>query len=424
MPLLGAIADDFTGATDLASMLVRSGMRAVQLIGVPGANDRVPDADAVIVALKSRTAPVKQAVAESRAALAWLRRAGCRQFFFKYCSTFDSTDAGNIGPVADALIDDLGCGFALANPAFPVNGRSVYQGYLFVGSMLLNESGMEKHPLTPMTDANLVRVLSRQTTGTVGLVPFATVERGADAIRDAMTALKEGGRRYAIVDAVSDAHLRAIGSAAAAHALITGGSGIAIGLADNFRAAGLLPVIGDPGALPDAPGHAAVLAGSCSRATLAQIGVARGEVPTLELDPLATPDAAALAREAIAWMEGKLGATPIVIAASAPPERVAALQAKLGRDAAGALVEHALADIAEALVQGGVRRLAVAGGETAGAVVTRLGVRSLRIGAEIDPGVPWTFAEGSGPKMLLALKSGNFGARDFFLKSFAMLERS
>jgi uncharacterized protein YgbK (DUF1537 family) len=424
MPLLGAIADDFTGATDLASMLVRSGMRAVQLIGVPGANDRVPDADAVIVALKSRTAPVKQAVAESRAALAWLRRAGCRQFFFKYCSTFDSTDAGNIGPVADALIDDLGCGFALANPAFPVNGRSVYQGYLFVGSMLLNESGMEKHPLTPMTDANLVRVLSRQTTGTVGLVPFATVERGADAIRDAMTALKEGGRRYAIVDAVSDAHLRAIGSAAAAHALITGGSGIAIGLADNFHAAGLLPVIGDPGALPDAPGHAAVLAGSCSRATLAQIGVARGEVPTLELDPLATPDAAALALEAIAWMEGKLGATPIVIAASAPPERVAALQAKLGRDAAGALVEHALADIAEALVQGGVRRLAVAGGETAGAVVTRLGVRSLRIGAEIDPGVPWTFAEGSGPKMLLALKSGNFGARDFFLKSFAMLERS
>ena len=424
MPLLGAIADDFTGATDLASMLVRTGMRAVQLIGVPGGNDRVPDADAIIVALKSRTAPVRQAVEESRAALAWLRRAGCRQFFFKYCSTFDSTEQGNIGPVADALIADLGCGFALACPAFPVNGRSVYQGYLFVGSVLLNESGMEKHPLTPMTDANLVRVLSRQTTGTVGLVPFGTVERGADAIRDAMTALKEEGRRYAIVDAVTDDHLRAIGSAAASHALITGGSGIAIGLADNFRAAGLLPVISDPGALPNAEGHAAVLAGSCSRATLAQIGVARGEVPTLELDPLATSDGTALARQAVAWMEGKLGATPIVIAASAPPERVAALQEKLGRDAAGALVEHALADIAEALVQRGVRRLAVAGGETAGAVVTRLGVRSLRIGAEIDPGVPWTYAEGSGPKMLLALKSGNFGARDFFLKSFAMLERS
>jgi len=421
MPLLGCIADDFTGATDLAAMLVRNGMRAVQLIGVPQDQDRVPDADAIIVALKSRTAPAARAVADSLAALAWLQRAGCRQYFFKYCSTFDSTERGNIGPVADALVAALGCGFALACPAFPVNGRSVYQGYLFVGSVLLNESGMEKHPLTPMTDANLVRVLSRQTGGTVGLVPFATVDQGAAAIRAAMTALKEQGRRYAIVDAVTDAHLHAIGKAAEAHALITGGSGVAIGLPDNFRAAGLLPVLSDPGALPDAAGHAAVLAGSCSRATLLQIGTAREHVPVLELDPLATPDAAALARQAIGWIDGKLGTTPLVIAASAPPERVAALQAKLGRDAAGALVEHALADIAEALVRNGVRRLVVAGGETAGAVVTRLGVRSLRIGAEIDPGVPWTYAEGSGPALLLALKSGNFGAPDFFLKSFAML---
>ncbi len=424
MPLLGCIADDFTGATDLASMLVRNGMRAVQLIGVPGDNDPIPDADAIIVALKSRTAPVRQAVKESLAALAWLQRANCRQFFFKYGSTFDSTDIGNIGPVADALVAALGCGFALACPAFPVNGRSVYQGYLFVGSVLLNESGMEKHPLTPMTDANLVRVLSRQTSGTVGLVPFATVEQGAPAIRSAMTALKEQGRRYAIVDAVTDAHLHAIDEAAAAHALITGGSGVAIGLPDNFRRTGLLQVLSDPGALPDVDGHAAVIAGSCSRATLAQIVEAREHVPVLQLDPLATPDAAALAREAIAWIDGKLGATPLVIAASALPDRVAALQAKLGRDAAGALVEQALADIAEALVQKGVRRLVVAGGETAGAVVTRLGVRSLRIGAEIDPGVPWTYAEGSGAPLLLALKSGNFGARDFFVKSFSMLAPS
>src|SRR5580692_2337718 len=222
MTLLGCVADDFTGATDLASMLVKNGMRTVQVIGVPAASDAVPDADAIVVALKSRTAPVAQAVSESLAALAWLRAAGCRQFFFKYCSTFDSTDQGNIGPVADALIAALGCGFALACPAFPANARSVYQGYLFVGSVLLNESGMEKHPLTPMTDANLVRVLARQSDGTVGLVPFATV------IRRAMTALKEQGRRYAIVDAVSDAHLHAIGEAAEAHALITGGSGVAI----------------------------------------------------------------------------------------------------------------------------------------------------------------------------------------------------
>ncbi len=422
MPLLGCIADDFTGATDLASTLVRNGMRTVQLIGVPAAGEAVPDADAIVVALKSRTTPAAAAVADSLAALAWLQRAGCRQFFFKYCSTFDSTAQGNIGPVADALIAALGCGFALACPAFPTNRRTVYQGHLFVGSALLNESGMENHPLTPMQDANLVRVLSHQTDGTVGLVAFETVEQGAEAIRRAMTALKEQGRRYAIVDAVTDGHLRAIGAAAAAHALITGGSGVALGLPENFRAAGLLPSRADPGALPDAAGHAAVLAGSCSRATLGQIAIARGQIPTLELDLLATPDAAALAAQARAWLNEKLGATPVLIAASAPPDKVAALQQRLGREQAGVLVEHALADIAQALVARGVRRLVVAGGETAGAVVTRLGVRSLRIGAEIDPGVPWTFAEGSGPALLLALKSGNFGAPDFFLKSFAMLE--
>ena len=420
MALLGCIADDFTGATDLASTLVKGGMRAVQLIGVPKPGDAIPEADVLIVALKSRTAPAREAVADSLAALAWLQKAGCRQFFFKYCSTFDSTEAGNIGPVADALTEALGSGFALACPAFPTNGRTVFQGHLFVGAVLLNESGMENHPLTPMTDANLVRVLSRQTTGTVGLVPFATVDAGAVAIRKAMTGLKEIGRRYAIVDAVTDAHLRAIGEAAEGHALITGGSGVALGLPENFRRQRLLTA-SDPGALPDVAGHAAVLAGSCSRATLFQIGNARGEVPTLELDALATPDVAALTAQALEWMEGKLGAAPIVIAASAPPDKVAALQAKLGREAAGALVEEVLANVAEALVARGVRRLVVAGGETSGAVVQRLGVRALRIGGEIDPGVPWTYAEGSGEPMLLALKSGNFGAPDFFTKAFGVL---
>jgi len=419
MPLLGCIADDFTGATDLASMLVRNGMRAVQLIGVPLPDDPVPQADAVVVALKSRTVPVRAAVADSLAALAWLRAAGCQRFFFKYCSTFDSTEAGNIGPVADALIDALGCGFALACPAFPANGRSVYQGHLFVGHALLNESGMEHHPLTPMTDANLVRVLSRQTDGTVGLVPHAVVAQGAAAIRRAMTVLKEQGRRYAIVDAVSDDQLIAIGEAAAGHALITGGSGVAMGLPESFRAAGALPMIVDPGALPAIDGPAAILAGSCSRATLFQIGTARAHLPTLELDPLARPDAAALARQALDWAASLSGDRPVLIAASAPPEKVAALQCKLGREAAGELVEQAMATIAAELVARGVRRMVVAGGETSGAVVSRLGVRSLRIGAEIDPGVPWTLASGSGPDLLLALKSGNFGTPDFFLKAFA-----
>ena len=415
--ILGCIADDFTGATDLAATLVRGGMRTVQVIGIPEAD--IPEADAVVVALKSRTTPAGDAVRESQAALQWLQAAGCRQVFQKYCSTFDSTDAGNIGPVADALVAALGCGFALACPAFPANNRSVFQGHLFVGAALLNESGMEHHPLTPMRDANLVRVLSRQTEGTVGLVPWATVSQGAQAIRRAMGTLKEQGRRYAIVDAITEADLYAIGEAAAGHALITGGSGVAMGLPANFRAAGLLPERGgDVTALPPVAGHAAVLSGSCSRATLYQLGAARDRVPTLELDPLATPDSAALARQALAWADGKLGDAPVVIAASAPPEQVAALQTKLGRDAAGALIEDTLATIAAGLVERGVRRMVVAGGETSGAVVSRLGVRQLRIGAEIDPGVPWTYAEGSGPAMQLALKSGNFGGRDFFTTAF------
>lgn len=416
MPLLlGCIADDFTGATDLANTLVKGGMTAVQVIGVP--TGPLPEADAVIIALKSRTASVGEAVAQSLAACDALLAAGAKQIFWKYCSTFDSTDQGNIGPVADVLLKRLGSGFALACPAFPTNGRTIYLGHLFVGNALLNESGMENHPLTPMTDANLVRVLGRQTDGAVGLVSFTTVEQGAAPTRQAMMRLAEQGRRYAIVDAVTDQHLLAIGEAAAQHALITGGSGVAMGLPANFRRAGLLPARGDAASLPPMQGMAAVVAGSCSRATLGQIGLARDHLPVLELDALATPDAAALTAQALDWVEGKLSADrPVVIAASAPPEKVAALQSKLGRDAAGALIEAAMAGIAEGLVARGVGRLVVAGGETSGAVVQRLGVTALRIGPEIDPGVPWTFAEPRG--LHLALKSGNFGARDFFLKAF------
>ena len=416
MPLLlGCIADDFTGATDLANTLVKGGMTAVQVIGVP--TGPLPEADALIIALKSRTAPVGEAVAQSLAACEALLAVGAKQIFWKYCSTFDSTDQGNIGPVADALLKRLGSGFTLACPAFPTNGRTIYLGHLFVGNALLNESGMENHPLTPMSDANLVRVLGRQTDGAVGLVPFTTVEQGAAATRQAMMRLAEQGRRYAIVDAVTDQHLLAIGEAAAQHALITGGSGVAMGLPENFRRAGLLPARGDAASLPPMQGMAAVVAGSCSRATLGQIGLARDHVPVLELDALATPDAAALTAQALDWVSGKLSADrPVVIAASAPPEKVAALQAKLGRDAAGALIEAAMAAIAEGLIARGVGRLVVAGGETSGAVVQRLGVTALRIGPEIDPGVPWTFAEPRG--LHLALKSGNFGARDFFLKAF------
>lgn len=416
MPLLGCIADDFTGATDLASMLVRHGMRTVQVIGVP--EGPLPEADAVVVALKSRTIPASEAVAQSLAACDALLAAGARQILHKYCSTFDSTEAGNIGPVAEALLDRLQAGFAIACPAFPTNGRTIYQGHLFVGSALLSESGMQDHPLTPMTDPNLVRVLARQSKGSVGLIPFAVVEQGEGAIRREVAKLGEWGKRLAIADAITDAHLMALGAACANHPLITGGSGIAMGLPENFRSKGLLEARDDADALPSVTGACAVLAGSCSRATLGQIGFARGEVPTLELDALATPDAAALVAQAAAWLEGRLSdARPVVIAGSAAPEQVQALQARLGREAAGALVEEAMAGIAALLAERGVRRLLVAGGETSGAVVQRLGVRSLRIGAEIDPGVPWCWTEAQGG-MRLALKSGNFGGRDMFIRAF------
>lgn len=419
MPLLGCIADDFTGATDLASMLVRNGMRTVQVIGAPAAGAEVPQADAVVVALKSRTAPVASAVQESLAALAWLRAAGCRQYFFKYCSTFDSTARGNIGPVADALLAALGERFALVCPAFPANGRTVYQGHLFVGSRLLNESGMEKHPLTPMTDADVVRLMAAQSTGHVGLVSYRTVAAGAVAIAAALAELAGQGMRYGIVDALEDGHLRAIGTAAAGQVLLTGGSGVAMGLPENFRRAGLLAANPDPGALPAVSGAAAVLAGSCSRATLGQIAAAERHLPVLRLDPLAQPDPEALLATALDWAGSRLGPAPVVIAASAAPEAVAALQARLGRERAGALVEGVLARVAEALLARGVRRLLVAGGETSGAVVSRLGVQRLRIGREIAPGVPWTLAEGACGPLRLALKSGNFGGPEFFTQAFA-----
>jgi uncharacterized protein YgbK (DUF1537 family) len=431
--LLGAIADDFTGATDLCNTLVRRGMRTVQLIDVPAAGSAVPDADAVVIALKSRTIPAADAVRMSLAALAWLRAAGARQILFKYCSTFDSTDEGNIGPVAEALLDALGSdpvsqrevGFTLFCPAFPEAGRTIYKGYLFVGDVLLSESGMRDHPLTPMRDPSLVRVLQRQSRGRVGLVEHATVAQGAAAIRAAFAELRRQGFRHAIVDAVADHDLEAIGEAAADLALITGGSGIALGLPANFRRQGLLGEGSGADTLPPVSGAAAVLSGSCSQATQAQVAHMSERAPVLLIDPLAAAEGRDLAEEALQWAMPWLGDQPLLISATAPPETVAKVQQRLGRERAGALVEGILAAVARGLVDRGVRRLVVAGGETAGAVVQALGITGLRIGRQIDPGVPWTVSLPGRPgekPLALALKSGNFGAEDFFLRAFAVLE--
>ena len=412
---LGCIADDFTGATDLANNLVRGGMRVVQTIGVPAAP--VDGVDAVVVALKSRTAPVAQAVAESLAAARWLRGQGAPQIFFKVCSTFDSTPQGNIGPVAEALLAELDADFALVTPAFPEAGRTVFKGHLFVGDQLLSDSPMRQHPLTPMTDANLVRLLQVQCRRSrVGLVEHRTVARGVGAVRERIDALRAEGCRLAIADAVDDADLHVLAQAAQPLKLVVAGSGLAIGMPALH---GLAPCVA-ASLLPPAEGARAVVSGSCSAATNAQVAdfIAAGG-PAFAVDALRVAAGYDVAAEALAWAAPRLGGEPLLVYATAAPDTVRAVQAKLGSERAGALVEHTLARVAAGLVDAGVRQLVVAGGETSGACVQALGITQLRIGAQIDPGVPWCFTAERG--LHLALKSGNFGGLDFFRRAFASL---
>jgi uncharacterized protein YgbK (DUF1537 family) len=421
---LGCIADDFTGATDLANNLVRAGMRVAQTIGVPTEPLGAP-ADAIVVALKTRTVAADDAIAQSLQALAWLQAQGIAQFYFKVCSTFDSTPRGNIGPVTDALMDALGCDLVLVTPAFPDNQRSVYKGHLFVGDLLLSDSAMRQHPLTPMTDANLVRVLQAQSRRRVGLIDHAVVGRGAAAIVQRMTELRGAGIGMAIVDAIDNADLMQIGAALRGQPLVTAGSGVAIGLPANW---GIAPSPG-AAALPAPGGLRAVVSGSCSAATNAQVRQAlAGGMAGFAIDPLAlaaqpdgTESASPVVAQALAWAEERLGHGPVVIYATAEPDAVQRVQQALGVARAGALVERALSAVAAGLVRLGVRQLVVAGGETAGAVVQALGITQLQIGPQIDPGVPWCAAQMSGSTIHLALKSGNFGSPDFFAKAFAQL---
>ncbi len=417
-PILGVIADDFTGATDVAGMLVQAGMDTLLAVGVP-ADAAALDADAVVVALKSRTAPVADAVRESLAAVARLRAAGCRQFYFKVCSTFDSTPRGNIGPVAEALMAALGADFAIACPAFPENGRSVYRGHLFVGDALLSDTGMRDHPLTPMTDANLVRWLQAQTPLRIGLLRHDVVAGGVESVAARMAALCADGVRIAIADATCNDDLRTLAAATVDLPLLVAGSGVALGLPAAYAARGWIRQGAQAAALPAVGGHAAVLSGSCSVATNAQVQdwLAQGR-PAFRIGALQLAAGAALAPQALAWAAPRLASAPVLVYATASADEVKATQQQLGVERAGALVEACLADIAQGLVALGVKRLVVAGGETSGAVVQALGVQRLRVGLPIDPGVPWTQAEGR--PLLLALKSGNFGAVDFFAKALSL----
>lgn len=423
--MLGCIADDFTGATDLANNLVRSGMRVVQTMGLP-TEPLQTDAQAVVIALKTRTIEPAQAIAQSLAALRWLQAQGARQIYYKYCSTFDSwyegEVRGNIGPVTEALMAELGTDFTVATPAFPDNGRTVFKGHLFVGDVLLSDSGMKDHPLTPMRDANLVRVLQAQCQGQVGLIDHRAVGTSSAAVRQQMAQLKGQGVRLAIVDAVSNDDLLRLGPALADLPLVTAGSGVAIGLPANFG----LQASPQTSQLPAPQGRCAIVSGSCSQATLGQVQhfIDSGR-PHWRIDPDQCADDAsqrATIDAALAWAQSHVE-QPVLIYSSAPPQAVRAIQQRMGVEAAGQRIEQTLAAIAQGLLRQGVRQLIVAGGETSGACVQALDIVQMQIGPQIDPGVPWCHARSplSPDGLHIALKSGNFGGMDFFSRSFDLL---
>jgi len=419
---LGCIGDDYTGSSDLANALTRTGLRTVQTIGVPDDDLELPDVDAVVIALKSRSVPADAAVAMTLPAHAWLKARGVRHVMFKICSTFDSTDGGNIGPVMDALISTEGTSLVLVNSAFPEARRTIYRGNLFVGDVPLDESPLKDHPLNPMRDANLVRVLGRQSRARIGVIGLEDVEAGAAAIQSRIDALTAAGHGAAIVDSVFDRHLVDIGRAALRMPLSVGASGLGIGLARALIERG--PTLGSAveTQAPAIAGPIAILSGSCSEATLGQVAAAGAWAQVLRLDAQKLLSDAGETQRVVDWAKSRLGA-PILIASSAPPDSVRALQARHGVEAAGRAIEDAMASIATELVAAGVRRLIVAGGETSGAVINRLGLRAFSIGAEIAPGVPvLRTIKSGGPAMVLALKSGNFGATTFFADALTAMQ--
>jgi uncharacterized protein YgbK (DUF1537 family) len=410
--VLGCIADDYTGASDLANTLTRNGLRTVQTIGVPAADLDIGDADAVVVSLKSRSIEPAEAVRLSRAADQWLRANGAAHVMFKVCSTFDSTDAGNIGPVMDALAEDCGASSVLVTPAFPETGRTVFRGYLFVKDLLLHESPMKDHPLNPMRDSSLVRVLGRQSARNIGLVDFATVARGAEAI-----ALQAKGFGAAIVDAVLDQDLETIGLAALDSPFSVGASGLGLGLARAFCTTGKVKASTVSFEMGEIGGLAACLVGSCSQASLEQISRAETSMPVLRLATESFFNGGDAVEKALAWTDENLNKGPLLIASSRGPDEVAAVQTAYGREASGHTIEQGMASIAAGLVTRGVKRLAIGGGETSGAIVDRLQIQSFEVGPELAPGVPVLHANG----MLLALKSGNFGGPDFFAHAMSVM---
>lgn len=418
--LLAAIADDYTGASDLANTWRKSGLRTVQTIGIPAAGEGLGEIDAIVVSLKIRSVPAEEAVSKVLAAETLLRKIGVRHVMYKVCSTFDSTDDGNIGQITDALMERSGQDWVLVTPAFPETGRTVYKGNLFVNDVPLNESPLRNHPLNPMHDANLARVLRKQSRRPVRILDFQTVTAGIEACCEKIASFSDA-RPSIIADAINDTDLEVLGRLAFEAVISTGASGLGYGLAKAALAArsskgraasGLEPV----------RGRSAAIAGSCSARTLEQIAVAEKHMPVLRLDPERIVAGSGAVDEALAFARRHLENGPVLIAASAPPEAVAALQQKHGKLETGHTIERALAVIALGLVNEGVRRLVVAGGETSGAVVDVLDIRSFEVGPELAPGVPMLRTLGQpGGDLMMALKSGNFGGVDFFPDALSRL---
>jgi uncharacterized protein YgbK (DUF1537 family) len=422
--LLGSIADDYTGASDLANTLTKNGLRTIQTVGIPDAALALPDVDAVVVALKIRSVPVADAVSAAALAHQWLHGHGAKHVLYKICSTFDSTDAGNIGPVTEALSDITEEGIVLVTPAFPETGRTVYFGHLFVNGQPLNESPLKDHPLNPMHDANLVRVMARQSQGAVGLVDLTTVAGGPAAVKARLDSLRMQGFTTAIADATVEHDLETLGAVAVEMGISTGASGLGLGLARALVKSGQVPLHAGTtdGAMRPVGGLAAIIAGSCSRATLEQLEIAERSMPVLRLDSEKLIAASDEIAAALSWAGEHISSGPVAIAASASPETVSMLQSRYGREASGHAIEAATSTIAAELVARGVRRLVVAGGETSGAVVDRLAIPAFLIGPEIAPGVPILRTVGSAQgDMLMALKSGNFGGKDFFATALTMM---
>ena len=419
---LGCIADDLTGATDLALTLVREGMRTVQIAGLPDPSLKIPEVDAIVIALKSRTIPAEEATKMSLAACKWLKDVGARQIFFKYCSTFDSTDKGNIGPVTDELMVYLRASATIACPSFPENGRSTYMGNLFVDGIPLSESPLKDHPLTPMRDSNLVRLLSKQSSSLVGLLPFDIVEQGPEGILKAYAAGQNSGPIIYVADAIHNRHLHDLGQALYQEPLITGGSGIAQGLPGAYRTAGWISKDMPKMEFMAPSGPSVVLSGSCSKTTRQQIEIAKQSMASFEISAMDLVGKSPVANNILSRAEEFItNSQPVLVYSSAEPEVVQKVQAHLGQMEAGEMVENCMRELAVGFKKRGVRRFVVAGGETSGAVVEALGVNALEIGPEIDPGVPWTLSIGNNP-IALALKSGNFGCPNFFNKAIGMIK--